>query len=126
MEAERHDPRRPGAVLPGPLEGKGCGSRAVPALRGRAGTALAPGFGFFFAPGSREHRGLQLCFCVLPILLSPLPLVMSPGWMVLAYSCRVQVANSASKKPDPQVSSAYFIRTVAAVVGGKNVKDLVS
>lgn len=97
-----------------------------PCPEGQGGNCSSTRVWFFFAPGSREHRGLQLCFCVLPILLSPLPLVMSPGWMVLAYSCRVQVANSASKKPDPQVSSAYFIRTVAAVVGGKNVKDLVS
>lgn len=26
VEAERRDPRRPGAVLPSPREGKGCGS----------------------------------------------------------------------------------------------------
>jgi hypothetical protein len=47
--------------------------------------------------------------------------------MMLAYSWTVQLANNASKKPDPQGSPAHFTRTVAAVVGGgENVKDLVS
>lgn len=60
METERHDPRRPGAVLPGPREGKGCGSRTVPALGAQAGAAVAAEFVFGFVQTARQPAALLL------------------------------------------------------------------
>lgn len=115
-----------GRVLVSQAPGKERGAARGLSLPWGPGPELLEPPSLGFAPGSRQHRSLQL------LRASHSAVTFASGdesRMMLTYSWRVQIANSATKKPDtpaPPSSSAHFTRTVAAVVGEKNVKDLVS